>query len=277
MIAFLSPAKNMLEAAVLSEGHAYADAVSEAMARIPSDALTQPVFSDEAYLLAKELKKLSPWQIESTMQVNPELALKAFGQLQRFDPKSGELPAILSYHGLQYQHLAAWEFSKEDFLTAQKKLRVVSGLYGLLRPLDLVMAYRLEMQCKHPFYGKKLYQFWSGKLCEQLFSEDDVLINLASKEYSKAILPYANNRRIITCDFFIEKPMPRGGKALKSIPTAAKMARGAMARWIVRQHLEIPEQLMDFSWQRFRYLPALSTDSTYVFSREDLPFTTERA
>ena len=276
MIAFLSPAKNMLEADVLSEGHAYMESMNTAMHRIPDQALTQPIFSDDAHFLSQELKKLSPWHLESIMDVNTELALKTFGQLQRFDPDTGELPAILSYHGLQYQHLAAWEFSAEEFLTAQKKLRIVSGLYGLLRPLDLVMAYRLEMQCRHAFGGKRLYRYWSNRLCEQLFSEDPVLINLASKEYSKAILPYTKGRTIVTCDFFIEKPTPKDGKVLKSIPTAAKMARGAMARWIVRYDLETPEQLMAFSWQGFRFLPHLSTDSHYVFSREDLPFTSER-
>lgn len=266
----------MLEAEALAPGHLYADAVNAAVKRIPTEALTDPFFSEDALALAQELKKYSPWQLESIMDVNPELALKAFGQLQRFDPCTGELPAILSYHGLQYQHLAAWEFSAEDFLTAQKKLRIISGLYGVLRPLDRVMAYRLEMQCRQPLCGKKLYGYWNSRLCEQLFSEDDTLINLASKEYSKAILPHANGRRIVTCDFLIEKPTPKGGKVLRSIATAAKMARGAMAGWIVRQRLEAPEQLIDFSLQGFRFIPGLSTDTHYVFSREDLPLSTER-
>ena len=277
MIAFLSPAKNMLEAEVLAQGHPHAEAVNTTMKRIPAEMLTQPIFAEDAFSIAQELKSYNPWQLESIMDVNPELALKAFGQLQRFDPDSGELPAILSYHGLQYQHLAAWEFSQEEFLTAQKCLRIISGIYGVLRPLDRVMAYRLEMQCRQPICGKKLYAYWNSRLCEQLFSEDDTLINLASKEYSRAILPYANGRRIITCDFLIEKPAPKGGKVLRTIATAAKMARGAMAGWIVRQRPETPEQLMDFSLQGFRFIPGLSTDTHYVFSREDLPLSTERA
>lgn len=277
MTAFLSPAKNMLEAAVLAQGHPCAEAVEQAMERIPDTALTQPEFREQALSLGQQLKTYSPWQLERILECNPELALRAFGLLQRFDPGTGELPAILAYHGLQYQHLAAWDFSREDFLSAQKRLRIVSALYGVLRPLDLVMAYRLEMQCRQPFYGRRLYKYWGGSLCEALFSGDDVLVNLASKEYSKAILPYVGARRVVTCDFLIQKPAPKGGHVLRSIPTAAKMARGEMARMIVRNRLDDPEQLTAFDWEGFAFVPGLSSDSHYVFSREDLPFTTERA
>lgn len=272
MIAFLSPAKNMLEAAVLAEGHPYSRRITQTMAQIPSEMLTTPQFLEEALSLAQELKTFSPWQLESILEVNPELALKAFDMLQRFDPRTGELPALLAYYGLQYQHIAAWEFCSEDFASAQKRLRIVSGLYGVLRPLDLVMAYRLEMQCRQPFYGKRLYKYWGAALCEDLFSNDNTLINLASKEYAKAILPYAGTRRIVTCEFLIEKPTVKGGRVLRSIPTAAKMARGEMALFITKKRLNHPEQLQEFNWQGFCFVSRLSSSDHYVFARADLPF-----
>ena len=275
MIAFLSPAKNMWDATALRDGtqNPAAVRIAAVLSRIPDASKTLPIFWEEALSLSQLLKTLSPWQLETILEVNPQLALKAFEQLQRFDPHAGEIPALLAYYGLQYQHLAAWDFTASDFMSAQQRLRIVSGLYGILRPLDRIMPYRLEMQCKMDFYGKRLYRYWGSRLCQQLLMEDETLINLASKEYAKAILPYAPAEKIITCDFFVEKPIPKGGKRLRSIPTASKMARGEMARFLVKNRLQQPEQLQAFDWQGFRFIPALSDNTHYVFTREDLPFT----
>ncbi len=253
MIFILSPAKNMAEPEELSGW-------MEKNASLP---LSQPVFLRDAAQLAGQLKSLNPWQLESILGVNPVLALKAFGLYQNFDAKKEGIPALLAYQGLQYQHLAAGDFSADDLESAQQRLRIVSGLYGLLRPLDSILPYRLEMQCTFPFNGKRLYPFWGARLWEEIAPLNESLVNLASREYAKAVVPYASGR-IVSCDFLT----PKRGK-LVCIATAAKMARGEMARMAVKQRLTQPEELQRFQWGGFIFQPKLSTEDRYVFVASD--------
>ena len=247
MILIISPAKNMADAAVLP---GWQD-------KCP---LSQPAFLQEAAFLSGELKKFAPWQLETILGVNPSLALKAFGQYQRFSAEKGNVPALLAYQGLQFQHLAPGDFSADDWNTAQDRIRVISALYGVLRPLDAVLPYRLEMLCKHPFEGKRLYRFWGEKIWKNLSRTNETIVNLASQEYAKAVIPYAAGK-MITCDFLT----PKRGR-LVCIATAAKMARGQMARMVVKQRLNRPEELQAFRWEGYAFQPALSSEYHYTFA-----------
>ena len=130
-----------------------------------------------------------------------------------------------------------------------------------MRPLDGIQPYRLEMGCKLQFDGKNLYQFWGDKLYRALFEQGDTVLNLASKEYSKAITPYLQPKdRWITCEFLTY----RKGK-LATVATSAKMARGQMARFIVQNHITAPENVQAFSWDGYAFAAEQSKEDCYVF------------
>ncbi|MDD6031899.1 MAG: YaaA family protein [Oscillospiraceae bacterium] len=243
MLAILSPAKRMR--------------VLPLPERVSS---SRPVFEKDAVQLNEELKEYAPWQLESLMRINPELALETFDRIRQFG-SAPETAALLAYEGLQYQHLRPETFSAAQWKTAGKRLRVLSGLYGLLRPTDLIHPYRLEMGCRPISPEGNLYRFWGSRLRDQLFAETDLLINLASAEYAKAVEPHLRSGdRMVTVDFL----MRRRGK-LQTPATWAKMARGEMAGWMVRQGVSCPEELREFCWEGFRYAPALSSSRRLCF------------
>ena len=168
-----------------------------------------------------------------------------------------------------YVRLDAKSFTKADLTFAQDNLRFVSGLYGILRPLDLMQPYRLEMGTSlKTTAGKNLYDFWSSALSEHLSEtlashKSKVLINLASNEYSKAVPKGALDAEIIT-PIFKEKK----GDSYKVVAILAKRARGLMARYIVKKKLKSPAKLKDFDVDGYAFNPDLSTDSDWVFTRD---------
>lgn len=242
MLAFLSPAKNM-------ESAALADLK-----------LSAPRFPEKTETLARVLKAYSPWQLEGLMKINPELALKAFGYYQDYGP-GGASAALLSYRGLAYSYLNAADFTLDDFAYAETHLRLFSAFYGPLRPSDAIRPYRLEMQCALKIDGKNLYRFWADTFYKDVFRTGDPVINLASAEYAKTVTAHLRpGDTLITCSFLVR----RRGKYV-CLPTAAKMARGGMARYMVKNRLQTPEQLKDFSQDGFEFQDALSTSVSYVF------------
>lgn len=241
MIAILSPAKNMEPAA------------------LPGLKMTAPRFSDKTERLASLLREKSPWQLESLMKINPDLAMKAFSYFQDSAPDK-KSPALLSYRGLAYQHLNAGDFSIEDFSFAQTHLRLFSAFYGPLRPADAIAPYRLEMQCRLRIDGGSLYRFWGDTFYRDVTVHGPV-INLASGEYAKTVQPFLRpGDDFITCRFLVQKR----GKYV-CLPTAAKMARGAMARWMVRNRAENPDVLKEFHENGFVFSEALSTETNFTF------------
>ena len=244
MIAVLSPAKNM---------------GSEAPCPLP---LTQPIFWQEALQLNEQLRELSPWQLESLLKINPQLALKAFAQNQQFSAQYQKgAPAMAAYQGLAYQNLHPQDFTQEDWEFARDHLGILSALYGLLRPTDGIFPYRLEFLCAFKPQGKSLYAYWGNQVYEALFAPGEPVINLASQEYGKLLTPYLTPKdRMVTCHFQVV----RRGKRL-ALATESKMARGQMARFLLRNRLTEPDQLKDFVWQDYRYEPQLSTRDQYIF------------
>jgi cytoplasmic iron level regulating protein YaaA (DUF328/UPF0246 family) len=232
-----------------------------------------PDFLNDSRNLVSQLKKLSPEQVAALMGISPKLAeLNA----ERF--RSWKLPfttdnskqAILAFKGDVYTDIESGRFSAADFDFAQEHLRILSGLYGILRPLDLMLPYRLEMGTRlETRRGSNLYAFWGTKITEALNSAleasgSKVLVNLASNEYFGSIVPDKLDAQIITPIFKDTK----NGK-LKIISFFAKRARGMMANHIIRKRISDPLQLKKFKVAGYKFEKSLSTDTEFTFVRAE--------
>ena len=188
-----------------------------------------PQFLEQAEWLKTVLQSMSPNKLQSLWKCNDAIAKLNMERLEQMDLRRNLTPAIIAYEGIQYRYMApgVMEASHLDYL--REHLRILSGFYGLLRPFDGVTPYRLEMQAQLKVDGcRDLYQFWEDRLTRQLAAETDFVLNLASKEYSKAVEPYLpGSVRFVTCTFGEWK----GSKAIEK-GTQCKMARGQMVRWI---------------------------------------------
>lgn len=233
---------------------------------------TLPEHLDHAQELIGQLRAFTPLQIAELMHLSDKLAgLNAarFGSwTPDFSPANAK-QALLAFKGDVYTGLQAETFSEADFDFAQAHLRMLSGLYGLLRPLDLMQPYRLEMGTKLAnSRGKNLYEFWderiSGWLNEALAAQgDDVLLNLASNEYFSAVKRKALHARVINTEF---KDLKNG--QYKIISFYAKKARGLMARYVIKERLQDPAGLKDFNAQGYRFSSEHSKADSLVFLRD---------
>ncbi len=234
------------------------------------DKHSQPQLLSQSEQLMAELKKKQPSEIKSLMSVSDRLAELNHTRFQRFKTpfKLGEAKqAVLAFQGDVYSGLKAEEMNADDLAFAQNHLRILSGLYGYLKPLDLIMPYRLEMKTKLAV-GKheNLYQFWGDTLTECLnkeLSEEAAVINLASNEYFKAIKPEKLNGRLIHIQFKDTKD----GKT-RVVAIYAKIARGAMARAIIKNRVNNPEDIKQLVVDNYRYQDELSDKNTWVFTRQ---------
>ncbi|MCE9681462.1 peroxide stress protein YaaA [Halomonas alkalisoli] len=234
---------------------------------------SQPDFLDRSRELIEILHDYSPRRLSELMGISDKLAgLNAarFADWQTpFTPNNAK-PAAQAFQGDVYVGLEADTFSDDDNAFAQQHLRILSGLYGLLRPLDLIQPYRLEMGTRLPNHaGKDLYAFWRETLTPALDravaeSGTPVLVNLASNEYFKAIDAKRLDARVITPVFKDEK-----NGSYKIISFYAKKARGLMAAWMIRQRLEEPDGLKDFDVAGYGFNAAMSEGDTWVFTRRE--------
>ena len=231
---------------------------------------TESEFLDDAQLLINEIQKLSSKQLGSLMKLSDKLA-----NLNRDRYQSWSLPfneenakqALFAFQGDVYQGLDAQSLTKTQVNFAQKHLLILSGLYGILRPLDLMQAYRLEMGTKFKNKrGKDLYEFWGNKLEEninqRLKKKDSVLVNLASQEYFKAINPKKLNTPIITPVFKNKK-----NGEYKMIALFAKKARGMMVRYAIDNKITDVEDLKGFDYEGYKFSKKLSSEQELVFTR----------
>lgn len=237
----------------------------------PVDTFTQPDFLKETSKLVALLKKLSVKDIRKLMEVSEKIATLNHGRYNGFStpftPDNAK-QAVLAFKGDVYDGLNADAYQKKEFTFAQDHLRILSGLYGLLRPLDLIQPYRLEMgiKLKNP-KGKDLYHFWDKKITQALNDAlaeqgDNLLINLTSNEYFKAVKPGALKGEIIT-PVFKEK---KGGQ-YKVIGLLAKKARGMMADYIIRNRVKKVEDLKGFDRDGYCFNETLSRGTMLVFTR----------
>ncbi|AFJ48406.1 peroxide stress protein YaaA [Shimwellia blattae] len=232
---------------------------------------TRPALLDYSQQLINVARSLSEPQIATLMGISDKLASLNATRFHDWQPDftpDNARQAILAFKGDVYTGLQAETFSDADFDFAQRHLRMLSGLYGVLRPLDLMQPYRLEMgiRLENP-QGKDLYSFWGDVITTTLNSAlqeqgDDVVINLASDEYFRAVKPAKLQGRIIKPVFLDEK----NGK-FKVISFYAKKARGLMSRYIIQNRLTSPQQLTGFDSDGYGFDAAASTDSELVFKR----------
>ena len=238
-----------------------------------TEVCTQPDFLKEAAALMKGLRKLSEEDIGELMGISPKLAKlnkERFESWQAPFTKMNAKQAILAFKGDVYDGLRAWEFKKGDFDFAQKSLRILSGLYGLLRPLDLMQPYRLEMGTVYPNpAGKDLYAFWGDQLAKALdeavtASGSDLLVNLASNEYFKAARTNKLKARVVSPVFKDQK----NGK-YKIISFYAKKARGLMSAYLIRNRVTKAEEIAGFDYSGYRFSPEDSTEEAPIFLRDE--------
>jgi len=234
---------------------------------------TKPRFLDHSRELIDILQNKSPQEIAELMSLSDKLAslnVARYGSWSDRFTKANSKQAILAFKGDVYTGLAAEDFTEDDFGFAQQHLRMLSGLYGLLRPLDLMQPYRLEMGTKLAnSRGKDLYGFWGEHISEWLNKDlkkqgDDVLVNLASQEYFAAVKPKALKARVIETVFKDQK-----NGQYKIISFYAKKARGLMARYVIKQRLTNPEQLKQYDLDGYQFDPVSSSENTLVFLREE--------
>jgi len=235
-----------------------------------TEIVSQPIFLERSELLINKLKKYSPKKIGKLMSISPALSDLNYGRFQDWTlpfTEENAKSAMYVFTGDAYRGMNPRDFSKKDIANSQEYLRILSGLYGVLKPLDIIQPYRLEMGTKLEYTKKvnNLYKFWGDKVTDALNAEMDegeVLINLASNEYFKVINPKKLNHRIVTCSFKDEK-----NGEYKMISFFAKFARGLMTRFIIQNQITEVEHLKAFDLERYSYNEEMSTENNFVFIR----------
>ena len=235
---------------------------------------SQPEFLQDSQLLIDQLRKLPATRIGELMSISEKLSVLNADRFLNwhlpFTPENAK-PAILAFRGDVYTGLDADSFSTKDFSFAQKHLRILSGLYGLLRPLDLIQAYRLEMGTGFiNSRGKNLYEFWGDKITEQLNNElfgqkNPTIINLASNEYWSVVKPEKLQTEIITPIF---KDSKNG--QYKIISFFAKKARGLMSAFIIKNQIKNDNDLKAFDLEGYAFNKKMSVDNEWVFTRKEI-------
>jgi len=232
---------------------------------------TIPALLNQGEVLIDQLKTLSSEEISSLMKVSDKLAILNHQRFQDFHlpfDLENSKQALLAFKGTVYDGIDVDHYSEQDFQFAQDKMRILSGLYGILRPLDLIQPYRLEMGTKLATErGNNLYMFWNDRVTDSLNQDmakesDKIVVNLASQEYFKVIQPKKLDGRILTISFKEEK---KG--VLKVIAVYAKKARGLMSNFIIKNRINTIDRMKEFSEAGYCYNQALSKEEHWIFSR----------
>ena len=254
MITVLSPAKK-LSSECSSNGSAY----------------TKPLFLEQSEGLVNKLKTFDPPSLQLLMGISQNLSELNWERFQSwtsdFSPDISR-QAVYSFKGDTYTGLDADSLSEKDIIFAQESVRILSGLYGVLKPLDLMLPYRLEMGTKLDNQkGKNLYEFWGSSLASTISQEledhkDKTIINCASNEYFKSINNSSLNANVVTPEF---KEIKNG--KIRMISFFAKKARGMMARFIIENRIDSTDQILEFDLAGYKYDPSLSIDVKPVFTR----------
>ena len=226
---------------------------------------TVPVFSDRADVLHGILKNKNIQELKTLWKCSDKLADENFERIKSMNLKDNLTPAILTYEGIVFQHIVPALSYDKNIKYLQENLRILSGLYGVLKALDGITLYRLEMQSKLKVNEfKNLYDFWGIKLYKEISDESKTIINLASKEYSKCIEKFlSKDDKFITCSF-----VEMSGEKLVVKGTYSKMARGEMVRFMAENNIENPVEIQKFDRLGYSFRSDLSSDSEYVFERK---------
>lgn len=257
MIALLSPAKSL-----------------DVESRLPTRKSSQPRQLDRSAELIEVMRRKSPGEVADLMGISVELAALNVERYRDFSPpftRRNARPAVLLFNGDVYQGMdARGRFAERDYTEAQKTVRILSGLYGLLRPLDLIQPYRLEMGTRlRTHRGDTLYDYWGDTITDQVNADlaqspgPDVVVNLASDEYARAVRPFALAGRLVSPRFLDADPAGH----YRVVSFFAKRARGEMAAWLVLNRVRSVRALRDFTAAGYRYDAAGSTSDVPVYVR----------
>lgn len=236
---------------------------------LPTNKTSESCFLKEAERLNRLLKKKSARSLSKLMKISPALGQLNYERNQEWHlpfTKANARQAIYAFSGDVYRGLDAYKIPKEKLDKVQDTVRIISGLYGILKPMDLIQPYRLEMGTKFPVgKNKNLYEFWKKKVTQTLNDEledDEVFLNLASNEYFKAIDTKTLKVPVITAIF---KDLKNG--EYKTIMTFAKLARGYMTRYIIDTNANTIDDIKGFNYEGYGYSDSMSTDTELVFIR----------
>lgn len=226
----------------------------------------EPAQIGRAEVLARAVRGLSREEAQRLWACSDKLADLNYERFRTMDPRRDTTAAVVAYEGIQYTHLAAAVMSERELGWLDEHLRILSGLYGILRPLDGVVPYRLEMQARLAVEGARdLYGFWGSSLYESLASEDcTTIVNVASVEYARSVTPWvrADGPQVLTCLFGTAE-----GRRLRQRATEAKAARGTFVRWCAERGVESVHELRAFAERGYVLEASLSDESTLVFAR----------
>lgn len=224
--------------------------------------MSTPIFIEKTKKLQTYLASLSYVELKKLLVCNDDIAKLNYQRYQNMDLSYNVTPALLSYDGIQYKYMAPDVFEEDYFAYVNQHLRILSGFYGILKPMDGVVPYRLEMQAKlKTDFCKNVYDYWKDELYKELTKEDSTILNLASDEYSKVILKYCTNEnRVIKCTFgeLINDKVKEKG-------VYVKMARGEMVRYMAENNIQNIEEIKNFNRLGFTYNEMLSNENHYVF------------
>lgn len=242
----ISPAKKMKEKDVLAPEN-------------------MPAFLPYTERLLRRMKEMSESRLRELWKCNESIARDNYERIRAMDLRKNLVPAVLSYEGIQYKYMAPAVFEKKAYDYLKEHLYILSGFYGALKPFDGVTPYRLEMQARFRQEGlDSLYEFWGDAIAGEILKNCSGLVNLASKEYSKAVLPYLpESMPRVTCVF----GEVTDGK-VKEKGTYAKMARGEMVRFMAERRIETLEGIKAFDSHGYRYAEEYSDGMKYVFLRD---------
>ena len=220
-------------------------------------ALSEPVYIANAQEIAKYLGTLRTNEIQKTMGVSKNLAIEVEEIISQWSTVS-KGAAMFSFRGDVYSGLQVDSFSNQDIAYANDHLRIISGLYGILRPLDAISPYRLEMAYKLPNAKfKNLYKYWGTNLADTI-SNESIIINLTSEEYSKAIIPYIEKAEVITPRFYTLSPKTN---KYTTVAVHSKIARGAFSHWLIKHRVKETKKLKDFNALGYKYDATISKES----------------
>lgn len=230
-----------------------------------SGVIGKPVFLDDTKIILSWLKEKNKEELKKLWKCNDKIADENYERITGMKLTGNLTPAILSYEGIAYQYMAPAVFDDEQLSYIQSNLRILSAFYGVVKPMDGVSPYRLEMQAKAGINGSRdLYEFWGDKLYKEVRDESRIIINLASKEYYKCIDKYLTPEdKFITCDFVEEA---KGSLVTKG--TYAKMARGEMVRFMAEKRIDNPLDIKKFDRLHYIFREDLSNNVKFVFERK---------
>ena len=224
-----------------------------------------PLYLNKSQAILDKMQSMSAAQLQELWKCNDEIAKLNTQRLARMELDTELTAAILAYDGIQYQNMCPAEFNETELAYIQEHLCIISGFYGVLRPLDGIRPYRLEMQAKLGIAGAKdLYSYWGSTIAEEIQRDCNCVINLASKEYSRCVSKYLLPKmQFITCVFGEEKD----GKLIEK-GTMCKIARGEMVRWMAQNRVIDPAQLVEFEGKYHKFSSEHSRENTFAYIKK---------